>query len=481
MARKPVVGSDYNIWGSILNNYLDVGHETDGYVKPSLIARNVPLDSTCAAGDVVYWDSTSTLIKKAISDGTDRANAIGMVQDFTTDSTSVVLFGLCDTSSVTTVGVQYYLSDTTSGKITTDRTAIPVGKGFSNNKLIVNFGGSGSSGDATLEDSTYEILLASLPFASVYYDTFSVPNTVTLDGSPLPIYTSSTTSYLGDTSSIIISPEVLPDTTTTYYKFLLHADRDSTNFIITSSYSRDGGSIWNSCNQDAVVTDSSGFTSLKVKMQWGGTGSLNSYGVFYREENNSYATDTRMFEKYVFDTSHIAPYQTTLPNNAYYTVDGKSLEVYLNRQRLTIDTDYEEVNSRTINYLINTATNDEVIYTEKFGYIDNSVNNQNTLTALLRKVPNTLRYVSSDTSAAAGDSIRVNSSASSFNIVLPPAPSDGDAVEIIDVKGTFDTSNVTVIRSGRKIMGLSENMILDTENSAPIFTYEVNNDDWRIK
>ena len=87
-------------------------------------------------------------------------------------------------------------------------------------------------------------------------------------------------------------------------------------------------------------------------MQWGGAGSLNSYGVFYKEENTSYATDTRMFEKYIFDTSHIAPYQTTLPNNAYYTVDGKSLEVYLNRQRLTIDTDYTEIDSRTINYQI---------------------------------------------------------------------------------------------------------------------------------
>ena len=89
--------------------------------------------------------------------------------------------------------------------------------------------------------------------------------------------------------------------------------------------------------------------------------------------------------------------------------------------------------------------------------------------------------MSSDTSAVAGDSIRVNSSANSFNVVLPPAPSDGDAVEIIDVTGTFDTSNVTVIRSGRKIMGISSDKVLNTENFASVFTYVNNDDDWRIK
>ena len=37
MARLPQPGQDHGTWGSILNDYLAVSHETDGSIKPSAI------------------------------------------------------------------------------------------------------------------------------------------------------------------------------------------------------------------------------------------------------------------------------------------------------------------------------------------------------------------------------------------------------------------------------------------------------------
>jgi len=88
--------------------------------------------------------------------------------------------------------------------------------------------------------------------------------------------------------------------------------------------------------------------------------------------------------------------------------------------------------------------------------------------------------VTSNITAAVGDRIFTNTSGGAFTVTLPGSGSSavGDAVEFIDLVGTFGTNNLTIGRNGLKIMGLSENMVCDINNAA--FSLIRNSDGWRI-
>jgi hypothetical protein len=73
--------------------------------------------------------------------------------------------------------------------------------------------------------------------------------------------------------------------------------------------------------------------------------------------------------------------------------------------------------------------------------------------------------------AVNNDRIFANTSSAAFAITLPATPNVGDNVRIIDVLGTFGTNNLTVNRNGSNIMGLAENMTLDTNYEAKGFVY----------
>ncbi len=46
MARLPVPGSDDNIWGSILNDFLSQAHNSDGSLKAGVISGSAIADDT---------------------------------------------------------------------------------------------------------------------------------------------------------------------------------------------------------------------------------------------------------------------------------------------------------------------------------------------------------------------------------------------------------------------------------------------------
>jgi len=73
--------------------------------------------------------------------------------------------------------------------------------------------------------------------------------------------------------------------------------------------------------------------------------------------------------------------------------------------------------------------------------------------------------------AVNNDRIFADTSSAAFAITLPATPNVGDNVRIIDVRGTFGTNNLTVNRNGSIIMGLAENMTLDTNYEAKGFVY----------
>jgi hypothetical protein len=82
--------------------------------------------------------------------------------------------------------------------------------------------------------------------------------------------------------------------------------------------------------------------------------------------------------------------------------------------------------------------------------------------------------------AAANDRYFVNTTAAACTINLPVAPLVGDQVRFIDVAGTFDTNNLTIGRNALKIMGLTEDLIVTTENSGIGLVYSGSTYGWRL-
>lgn len=72
---------------------------------------------------------------------------------------------------------------------------------------------------------------------------------------------------------------------------------------------------------------------------------------------------------------------------------------------------------------------------------------------------------SADFTASASKSYFVNTSSGAVTATLPASPSQGDEVRFLDVKGTFDTNNLTVARNGNPIQGDASDMTVSTERA----------------
>lgn len=82
MARLPIVGGDLDNWGTVLNDFLGVAHNTDGTLQSTAVSAAAPVTSvagrtgavTLAAADVglANVDNTSDL-SKPISTATQAA------------------------------------------------------------------------------------------------------------------------------------------------------------------------------------------------------------------------------------------------------------------------------------------------------------------------------------------------------------------------------------------------------------------------
>jgi hypothetical protein len=87
---------------------------------------------------------------------------------------------------------------------------------------------------------------------------------------------------------------------------------------------------------------------------------------------------------------------------------------------------------------------------------------------------------STNFTAAANDRYFVNTTAAACTISLPSSPLTGDQIRFIDVAGTFDTNNLTIARNGLKIMGLTEDLIVSTENAGLGLVYSGSTYGWRL-
>ncbi len=74
----------------------------------------------------------------------------------------------------------------------------------------------------------------------------------------------------------------------------------------------------------------------------------------------------------------------------------------------------------------------------------------------------------------------VDTSSGGLTLTLPSVPAKGDAVRIFDAAYTFDTNNLTVARNGQLVMGLDEDLTVNTQGAAFDLVYYNPSRGWRI-
>ena len=76
--------------------------------------------------------------------------------------------------------------------------------------------------------------------------------------------------------------------------------------------------------------------------------------------------------------------------------------------------------------------------------------------------------------------LMVDTSSSSFIVQLPNTPVLGSHIKIIDHAGTFETNNLIISGNGKKIMGLSENLVCEMNNIEFNLFYSDTTQGWKI-
>jgi len=81
---------------------------------------------------------------------------------------------------------------------------------------------------------------------------------------------------------------------------------------------------------------------------------------------------------------------------------------------------------------------------------------------------------------AANDRYFIDTTSAAQTVTLPASPQTGDQVSLVDLAGTFDTNNLTVGRNSLKIMGLSEDLVISTENAGIQLVYTGSTYGWKL-
>jgi hypothetical protein len=82
--------------------------------------------------------------------------------------------------------------------------------------------------------------------------------------------------------------------------------------------------------------------------------------------------------------------------------------------------------------------------------------------------------------AVTGDYLMADTTSAAFTITLPATPSANHVVNIADYAGTFATNNLTIGRNSSKIMSLSEDMVISTNNISITLTYIDSTVGWKL-
>ena len=88
--------------------------------------------------------------------------------------------------------------------------------------------------------------------------------------------------------------------------------------------------------------------------------------------------------------------------------------------------------------------------------------------------------LSTGSTLSVGTEYHANTATAAFTATLPSAPVDGSHIRIVDVKGTFDTNNLTVSRGGSDTIEGSTSVLLSSENGVFDFHYDSGETRWSL-
>lgn len=108
--------------------------------------------------------------------------------------------------------------------------------------------------------------------------------------------------------------------------------------------------------------------------------------------------------------------------------------------------------------------------TDGGGTTDPSIDTTNWV-LLVSVAPSWSTITANPAPAVAGTSYMCNTTSAAFTVTLPAAPAANAFINLADYAGTFAINNLTVGRNGLKIMGLSEDMVISTNNVSITLTY----------
>ncbi len=81
--------------------------------------------------------------------------------------------------------------------------------------------------------------------------------------------------------------------------------------------------------------------------------------------------------------------------------------------------------------------------------------------------------------AAAGKAYFCDTSSGAISVTLP-SPTQKDTIRFLDVAGTFDTNNLTVLYGSSKIQGASANLVVSTERAGFALVYYNSTQGWLL-
>lgn len=88
--------------------------------------------------------------------------------------------------------------------------------------------------------------------------------------------------------------------------------------------------------------------------------------------------------------------------------------------------------------------------------------------------------ITGNTTGVAGNGYACDTSGGAFTLTLKLAPTVGDVIVVTDAASTFATNNLTIGRNSEKIMTLSEDMTVSTNNACFGLVYTGSTNGWRI-
>ena len=92
----------------------------------------------------------------------------------------------------------------------------------------------------------------------------------------------------------------------------------------------------------------------------------------------------------------------------------------------------------------------------------------------------TWNIASSNATMIANNGYFVNTTGGAITMTLPVSATLGDTIRINDLAGTFSTNNLTIARNSHKIQGLSDNLLVNVDETSFGLVYSNSTYGWKV-